>query len=135
MILKFKRLSTSGGTRRRYSTFLKKPSWSIHQNFLVRGEKRKVDIQRLAKLSYLSSSSFLSEKSQQDFENILQFFRQIQVVDTKNVEPLYSILDNVQLETREDVALKSGQQEILNGAILKKDGYFVVPKVKDVDLF
>jgi len=94
-----------------------------------------VDIQRLAKLSYLSSSSFLSEKSQQDFENILQFFRQIQVVDTKNVEPLYSILDNVQLETREDVALKSGQQEILNGAILKKDGYFVVPKVKDVDLF
>jgi len=65
---------------------------------------------------------------------IIHFFEHIQKVNTDNVPPLYNILQNSYANTRSDEPETQPTHEMLKQAPKIMDGYYVVPKVKDVDL-
>lgn len=75
----------------------------------------------------------LSEQEVQEFipqcAEILELFSQLAKVDTSDVEPSFQPFE-IKNVLREDVPAKSlSQEEALKNAVMKKDGYFMGPKV------
>jgi len=61
-------------------------------------------------------------------DRLVDSFGALANIDTKGVEPLYTVLD-VQNVLREDVCTKTfSREEILANAPMQCDGYFQVPK-------
>ena len=64
-----------------------------------------------------------------DLNTILKFVDQLNEVDTKDIEPLSSVVEQ-KLFQREDVVKKMNEkEEILKNSPNKNENYFVVPKV------
>lgn len=62
------------------------------------------DVKRVANLSYLYVEDSKLDALTRDMDNILKSMASMEEIDTKNVQPLLSILEEYQLKTREDVA-------------------------------
>lgn len=61
-------------------------------------------------------------------EDSIEFANRIQNIDTENVKPLYTVLENHQLELREDVITDGNmQQDVLKNAQITEEEYFVAP--------
>ena len=61
--------------------------------------------------------------------SIIGFVETLSEVDTNNVEPLASVVDN-ELRLREDKVVDGGQQDaVLKNAPETAEGYFVISKV------
>lgn len=61
-------------------------------------------------------------------EDSIEFANRIQNIDTENVEPLYTVLENHQLELREDVVTDGNiQQDVLKNAQITEEEYFLAP--------
>lgn len=67
---------------------------------------------------------------QTDLTKILQYFEQLQEVDTKDVEPTYQT-HQLESVTRKDVLIDYGisKEELLRNTPNQLDGAVVVPKV------
>ena len=64
-------------------------------------------------------------------DKMLADFSALESIDTKDAEPLVTVLD-IQNVFRDDVARKSiSREEILSGAPEQFNGYFQVPKTLD----
>ena len=64
-----------------------------------------------------------------DLNTILKFVDQLNEIDTKDIEPLSSVVEQ-KLFQREDVVKKMNEkEEILKNSPNKNENYFVVPKV------
>ena len=61
------------------------------------------DVKRIANLSYLRVDPEKEESLTRDMDNILKSIASMDEVDTTNVAPLLSILEDFQLKTRPDV--------------------------------
>lgn len=89
-------------------------------------EKTVRHVARLARIKIASeeASQLVSELSQ-----ILEWVRQLDEVDTRNVEPMTRVVP-IALKTREDI-VTDGEiaDDIVKNAPLVEDHYFVVPKV------
>jgi aspartyl-tRNA(Asn)/glutamyl-tRNA(Gln) amidotransferase subunit C len=95
--------------------------------------KIKIDDNLISKLERLSKLKLNTEERdvlKGDLEKMLGMIEKIQEVDTEGVEPLISpseVYDRV----REDIpAEPTSQEEALRNTPHKKDGYIIVPKVK-----
>ena len=65
----------------------------------------------------------------EELNNILNWVESLQEVNTEEIEPLLSVL-NEKMPLRDDeVVMDDNQGDILNNAPEKKSGFFVVPKV------
>jgi aspartyl-tRNA(Asn)/glutamyl-tRNA(Gln) amidotransferase subunit C len=94
------------------------------------------DVKRLARLAYLDPSPDQLEQIKKDVANILVCVDQMQRVDTTNVKPLTSVLENTRLKRREDVSPEgvyddSRPKVVLANAKQKGGSFFAVPKQKD----
>ncbi len=86
-------------------------------------------VKKISKLSKLRINKDSEDKMAEELSNILNWVESLQEVDTKEIEPLLSVL-NEKMPLREDkVLVDDDQDDILNNAPEKKSGFFVVPKV------
>lgn len=86
-------------------------------------------VRKVARLARLKVEEKDLERYGSQLTNILKFVEQLDEVDTKNVEPLASVVD-IKLRLREDGVTDGGiQQDVLANAPEKMEGFFVVPKV------
>ena len=86
-------------------------------------------VKKISKLSKLKIRSESEDKMAEELNNILNWVESLQEVNTEEIEPLLSVL-NEKMPLRDDeVVMDDNQGDILNNAPEKKSGFFVVPKV------
>ena len=91
-------------------------------------------VKKISKLSKLKIRSDSEDKMAEELNNILNWVESLQEVNTEEIEPLLSVL-NEKMPLRDDeVVMDDNQGDILNNAPEKKSGFFVVPKVVEWDM-
>ena len=87
------------------------------------------DVEKIADLARLSLKEEEKEKFTQQFNLILDYFEQLNKVDTSNIEPLSHALELCNV-FRDDIVEKSlPVDKALQNAPERMDYYFKVPKV------
>tara|TARA_B100000029_G_scaffold508652_1_gene596034 strand:- start:563 stop:850 length:288 start_codon:yes stop_codon:yes gene_type:complete len=91
----------------------------------------KEKIKHVAKLARISLDEKKTDSLTKDLSSIFKFIEQLNEVNTKNVKPLTSIL-NEDLRSRPD-EINDGKikGEILKNSPKKNEEFFIVPKVID----
>jgi len=89
------------------------------------------DVVRLGKLSHLPVDDADVETLRDGLNQLLDFTRQVQAVDTAGVEPLHTVLD-VPLPLRPDIA-EEPVADILKNAPQEFERFFVAPLEKHFD--
>lgn len=91
------------------------------------------DVQRIAQLARLELSPEASASMLGQLNSFFHIVDQMQAVDTRGVEPLYtplSAVSAVTLRLRDDVVSENNQREAnQSSAPAVEDGLFLVPKV------
>ena len=86
-------------------------------------------VKKISKLSRIASNDKFETSMIKDLNTILKFVDQLNEIDTKDIEPLASVVEQ-KLFQREDVVKKMNEkEEILKNSPNKNENYFVVPKV------
>jgi len=86
-------------------------------------------IKHTSKLARISLNEKKVESLSKDLSNIFNFIEKLNKINTENVKPLTSILDQT-LRTREDKVSDGGiRDKILENAPNKNEEFFIVPKV------
>ena len=86
-------------------------------------------VKKISKLSRIASNDEFETSMIKDLNTILKFVDQLNEVDTKDTEPLSSVVEQ-KLFQREDVVKKMNEkEEVLKNSPNKNENYFVVPKV------
>ena len=83
-------------------------------------------------ISWLASIKIEDEEKDrlvEQFNSILEYFHQLDEVDTENVQPTYRVVDLANI-FREDEAFSSISQDMaLQNAPRREDGYFKSPRI------
>lgn len=88
------------------------------------------DVLHLADLSDISLSEDQIEPLKKDLDNIVNYFSQLDELDTENVEPTYQCFD-MQNVWREDIIqdFEANREDLLALTVESKDNQIKVPKV------
>ena len=87
------------------------------------------DVEHISWLASIKISDEEKEKFVDQFNSILDYFHQLDEVDTEGIEPTYRVVDLANV-FRDDVACKSlTQEEALKNAPRRENGYFKSPRI------
>ncbi|VVB64761.1 Aspartyl/glutamyl-tRNA(Asn/Gln) amidotransferase subunit C [uncultured archaeon] len=87
------------------------------------------DVEHISWLASIKISDEEKEKFVDQFNSILDYFHQLDEVDTEGIEPTYRVVDLANV-FRDDVACKSlTQEEALKNAPKTENGYFKSPRI------
>ncbi|CAK1547141.1 unnamed protein product [Leptosia nina] len=110
---------------RNYSKVPTKPVETLESTNIP---KTNLDQNTIALLERLSLVKFDTNQGKKVLEDSIDFASKILHIDTTEVEPLYTVLENENLKLRNDVITQGNcQVDILKNAVLKDDDYFVAP--------
>ncbi|MDA8526539.1 Asp-tRNA(Asn)/Glu-tRNA(Gln) amidotransferase subunit GatC [Gammaproteobacteria bacterium] len=86
-------------------------------------------VRTICYLARLEIDENKSEKIQKDLETIIDLIGSLQIIDTSDVEPLYSPLEMTAL-MHEDIEKSDNKKEkFLENAAASNEDYFLVPRV------
>jgi len=89
----------------------------------------KEDVEHISWLASIKIKDEEKDELVEQFNSILEYFHQLDEVDTDGVEHTYRVLDLANI-FREDVARKSlSQEEALKNAPRRENGYFKSPRI------
>jgi aspartyl-tRNA(Asn)/glutamyl-tRNA(Gln) amidotransferase subunit C len=89
----------------------------------------KEDVEHISWLASIKIEDEEKDEFVEQFNSILEYFHQLDEVDTDGVEPTYRVVDLANI-FREDVARKSlSQEEALKNAPRRENGYFKRPRI------
>tara|TARA_B100001758_G_C18373444_1_gene592817 strand:+ start:1386 stop:1688 length:303 start_codon:yes stop_codon:yes gene_type:complete len=97
----------------------------MKKNIMVNDEL----IAKLSKLAKLKFDKQATKKIKSDLKIIIGFVDAISQVNTKDIEPLIYISDELNILRNDEVANEVSQQKALKNAPLKDSDYFKVPTV------
>ena len=86
-------------------------------------------IQDIANLSKLKFDDATEEKMKADLQKILAFVEKLNEIDTKGVEPLIYMSEEVNVLREDNVTEATSQEDALKNAPEKDSDYFKVPTV------
>lgn len=92
-------------------------------------KRTKIDVDKVAKLANLSLSQKEKQAFQEQLEEILSYFSQLDKLNTQNIQPIDHItgLENIE---REDVTAPSlSQEDAIQNAPKTHNGFFVVDAI------
>ncbi len=91
----------------------------------------KKDLVHIAWLSRLELSEEDTEKYTPKLNSVLDYFEELDKVDTESVEPTYHVLplNNVFRDDEVTPACSLSQEEALSNAPKRQDGFFKVPRM------
>lgn len=89
----------------------------------------KEDVEHISWLASIKIEDEEKDEFVEQFNSILEYFHQLDEVDTDGVEPTYRVADLANI-FREDVAFESlTQEEALKNAPRRENGYFKSPRI------
>ncbi len=92
----------------------------------------KKDLEHMAWLARLELSEEDKEKYTPKLNSVLDYFSEIDEVDTEGVEPTYHVLQLSNVFREDEVNVPTGslsQEEVLSNAPKKQDGFFKAPRM------
>ncbi len=91
----------------------------------------KIDITKVAKLANLDLSEEEKNKFETQLSSILDYFKKLQELDTKNVEETSQVtgLENVVRQDKSELSLT--QEDVLKNTEQKQNGLFKVKAILD----
>ncbi|MEJ2250776.1 MAG: Asp-tRNA(Asn)/Glu-tRNA(Gln) amidotransferase subunit GatC [Candidatus Lokiarchaeota archaeon] len=93
-------------------------------------ELSKETIDYISKLALIDVSEKEKEKLLNQLNEIINYFKKLKDLDTKNIEPLYHPIKDLYNVFREDKVQKGlTQEEALKNAENTKDGYIKAPRI------
>lgn len=105
----------------------KVPSKPIKQSFPT-GKKPLIDTATIQLLERLALVNLENKEALTTLENSIEFAEKILHIDTTNVLPLYTVLEDQNLYLREDSVTEGNcREDILRGAKVTEEDYFVSP--------
>jgi len=84
------------------------------------------DLAELAKLRFNKSEN---EKMKSDFKNMLDFIDKLSEVNTKNIEPLIYLSDEINSLREDNISIKLSKEMALQNLTSSNSDYFTIPKV------
>lgn len=90
----------------------------------------KIDIDHLADLAKLDISSKEKEKLANQLEATVDYIANLQELETENVKPTAQVTGLENISDPDEAKPGLSQEQALGNAPKKKDGYFVVKKIK-----
>ena len=91
------------------------------------------DIDKVAELARLSLKPEEKEKIAKDLGSILQYVKQLESLDTREVEPTSHVLNLENVFRKDEVKPSEVRDEVLSHAPLRDGKFFKVPKVVERD--
>jgi aspartyl-tRNA(Asn)/glutamyl-tRNA(Gln) amidotransferase subunit C len=94
-------------------------------------EKRitKEEVEHIAQLAHIELTEEEKEVFTEQFNEILEFFRKIDEVDTANVPPMYHVLDIVNVYREDEVEETLPKENVLENAPKKEERFFKSPRI------
>ena len=96
-------------------------------------EKKQIskdDLDNLSKLAMLNLSDEEKEKLIPQLNEIINYFKKLNDLNTKNIKPITHPIEGLKNVYREDIPKESlTNEEALKNAQHKKDGYFKAPRI------
>ena len=86
-------------------------------------------VKHISKLSRISIDEEKAKKLSKDLNSIFKFIEKLNELDTKNVEPLSSIVQKNLKLRKDQVKSKNIREDILKNSPEDNEDFFVVPKV------
>jgi aspartyl-tRNA(Asn)/glutamyl-tRNA(Gln) amidotransferase subunit C len=87
------------------------------------------DVEHISWLASINIADQEKEEFVDQLGSVLEYFQQLDEVDTKDVEPTYRVVDLANI-FRDDIPGESlDQEESLSNAPRKEDGYFKSPRI------
>lgn len=87
------------------------------------------DVEHISWLASIKISNEEKEKFVEQFNSILEYFHQLDEVDTEGIEPTYRVVDLANV-FRDDISCKSlTSEEALKNAPRREKGYFKSPRI------
>tara|TARA_B100000401_G_C52657237_1_gene648405 strand:+ start:25 stop:324 length:300 start_codon:yes stop_codon:yes gene_type:complete len=84
------------------------------------------DLAELAKLRFNKSEN---EKMKSDFKNMLGFINKLSEVNTKDIEPLIYLSDEINSLREDNISIKLSKEMALKNSTSSNSDYFTIPKV------
>jgi aspartyl-tRNA(Asn)/glutamyl-tRNA(Gln) amidotransferase subunit C len=92
----------------------------------------KKDLEHMAWLSRLELSEKDKEKYTPKLNSVIDYFGEIDKVDTEGIEPTYHVLPVSNVFRDDEAGVPAGslsQEEVLSNAPKKQDGFFKAPRM------
>ena len=90
----------------------------------------KETIEHVSKLALIDLKEEEKEKFLKQLSDIISYFKKLDALNTKNIEPTTHPIDNLKNVFREDIPWESmSNEEALKNTQYKKDGYFKAPRI------
>ena len=86
-------------------------------------------VKHISKLSRISIDEEKAKKLSKDLNSIFKFIEKLNELDTKNVEPLTSIVQKNLKLRKDQIQSKNIREDILKNSPENNKDFFVVPKV------
>ena len=86
-------------------------------------------VKHISKLSRISIDEEKAKKLSKDLNSIFKFIEKLNELDTKNVEPLTSIVEKNLKLRKDQIQSKNIREDILKNSPENNKDFFVVPKV------
>ncbi len=86
-------------------------------------------IDKLSLLARLNIKPAEKEKLRTDLQQMIGFIEKLQELDTSGIEPLMHLTEEINVLRADEVKGSVSIEEALQNAQLKKDRFFMVPKV------
>ena len=86
-------------------------------------------VKHISKLSKISIDDEKAKKLSKDLNSIFKFIEKLNELDTKNVEPLSSIVQKNLKLRKDQIKSKNIREDILKNSPENNEDFFVVPKV------
>ncbi len=87
------------------------------------------EVKKIAKLARIKMTEDEIAKYQGELNKIFSWIEQLSEVDTNNVEPMYSVVNQPLLMRADEISDGGIRDKVLQNAPDSKYGFFVVPKV------
>ena len=89
----------------------------------------KKDVEHVAWLAHIELSDKEKNLFTQQFNEILEYFKKIDEVETKEIEPAYHVLDIKNISRKDTIIPSLSTEEALKNAPKKEKKFFKAPRI------
>lgn len=89
----------------------------------------KKEVEHVAWLAHIELSNKEKILFTEQFNEILEYFKKIDEVDTKGIEPTYHVLDLKNVFRKDKVTASLSTKDVLNNAPKKEKKFFKAPRI------
>jgi aspartyl-tRNA synthetase len=92
-------------------------------------KKQQIDLQRISKLALLDLPAEEAEKAESDMAEIIEFFGQLNKIDTGSAEPADHAPEMQNVMRKDEVVKPMDRDELLKSASGSRGGFILVPRI------